>query len=295
MGEMFRNLSFYGEEFLAPRPTPKLEVHPLSAVRDCFFNVFAATLHIRRPFLHPQPEDAPSRGDRDRLIVVTGRHLSWWQGLTYRGDRETLIMVTGTDLSWWQGPTYRGDCDRLIVVTGTDLSWSQGPTYRGHRDLLIMVTVTDLSWWQGDTYHGDRDPLIMVTVTHLSWASVRHSCKSTSSDLWISWRWKYCCDFAYYEATQFLKVTNISTAHTASIIMVEADSSRFLSAQIRFRVSKAEASHIIVVSVMTPSSLVYCLLAESRKNHIASIFTAETWISVLLLQAVYQTARCCDL
>jgi hypothetical protein len=63
---MFRNMViFYGEELLAPRPTPKLEDHPLSAVRDRLFNVFAATLHIRRPFLHPQPEDAPCRGDRD--------------------------------------------------------------------------------------------------------------------------------------------------------------------------------------------------------------------------------------
>jgi hypothetical protein len=68
---------------LAPRPTPKLEDHPLSAVRDCLFNVFAATLHIRRPFLHPQPKDAPCRGDRDQLIMVTGTDLSWWQGPTY--------------------------------------------------------------------------------------------------------------------------------------------------------------------------------------------------------------------
>jgi hypothetical protein len=58
---------FYGEDLLAPRPTPKLEDHPLSAVRDCLFDVFAATLHNWRPFLHPQPEDAPCRGDRDPL------------------------------------------------------------------------------------------------------------------------------------------------------------------------------------------------------------------------------------
>ena len=32
----FRNkICFYGEELSAPRPTPKLEDHPLSAVRDC--------------------------------------------------------------------------------------------------------------------------------------------------------------------------------------------------------------------------------------------------------------------
>jgi hypothetical protein len=65
---MVRNvIIFYGEELLAPRPTLKLEDHPLSAVRDCLFNIFAATLHNWRSFLHPQPEDAPCRGDRDPL------------------------------------------------------------------------------------------------------------------------------------------------------------------------------------------------------------------------------------
>jgi len=46
-----------------------MEDHPLSAVRDCLFNIFAVTLHIWRPFFHPQPEDAPCRGDRDPLIT----------------------------------------------------------------------------------------------------------------------------------------------------------------------------------------------------------------------------------
>jgi hypothetical protein len=39
-------IRIYGEELLTPRPTPKLEDHPLSAVGDCLFNIFAATLHI---------------------------------------------------------------------------------------------------------------------------------------------------------------------------------------------------------------------------------------------------------
>jgi hypothetical protein len=39
-------MSFYSEELLAPRPTPKLEDYPLSAVRNYLFNIFAATLHI---------------------------------------------------------------------------------------------------------------------------------------------------------------------------------------------------------------------------------------------------------
>jgi len=43
---MIRNeFSFYGEELSTPRPTPKLD-HPLSTVRDCLFNIFAATLQI---------------------------------------------------------------------------------------------------------------------------------------------------------------------------------------------------------------------------------------------------------
>ena len=62
--EMFRNmLRFHGEELLVPSPTPK--DHSLSAARDCVFNIFAATLHIWKPFLHPQSEDAPCSGDRD--------------------------------------------------------------------------------------------------------------------------------------------------------------------------------------------------------------------------------------
>jgi hypothetical protein len=39
-------ICFDGEELLAPRPTPKLEDHPLSAVRNCLFNISEATLYI---------------------------------------------------------------------------------------------------------------------------------------------------------------------------------------------------------------------------------------------------------
>jgi hypothetical protein len=64
--EKFRNnINFYGEELLAPRPTPKLEGHPLSAVSDCLLNIFAVTLRIRRPSLCPQPEDAPLSGEKN--------------------------------------------------------------------------------------------------------------------------------------------------------------------------------------------------------------------------------------
>jgi len=58
---------FYGEELLCPCPTPKLEGHPISAVRDCLFYLFPATLHIWRP---------------SPLSSTQGRDMPWWQGPT---------------------------------------------------------------------------------------------------------------------------------------------------------------------------------------------------------------------
>jgi hypothetical protein len=43
----------------------------LSFVRGCLFNIFAGTLHSWQPLLHPQPEDSPSRGDRDPSNMAT--------------------------------------------------------------------------------------------------------------------------------------------------------------------------------------------------------------------------------
>ena len=66
---LFRNkTSFHGKELAAPRPTPRLEDNPLSAVHDCLFNIFPATLHIRGP--------SSIRNQRTRHAVVTGTHLS---------------------------------------------------------------------------------------------------------------------------------------------------------------------------------------------------------------------------
>jgi hypothetical protein len=63
---MFLNkVGFHGEELLAPRPTLKLEDHPLSAVRYYLFNIFAA-LGGRSSICNP----------RTRHAVVTGTNLS---------------------------------------------------------------------------------------------------------------------------------------------------------------------------------------------------------------------------
>lgn len=67
---MVRNMvSFYVEELFAPLPTfPKLVVHPLSAVRDCVFNIFAASRHVGGR--------SSIRNLLTRHTVVIGTHLS---------------------------------------------------------------------------------------------------------------------------------------------------------------------------------------------------------------------------
>ena len=65
---------FYGEGLLALHPTPKLEDHPLSAVCDCLFNIFTATLYTGGC--------ASICNLRMRHAVVTGTLLSWVNSVT---------------------------------------------------------------------------------------------------------------------------------------------------------------------------------------------------------------------
>ena len=64
-----KKASFYGEELLAPRPTPKLEGPPLVGCLRLFIQYIRSYPPYRRPSLHPQLEDAPFRGDRGPLIT----------------------------------------------------------------------------------------------------------------------------------------------------------------------------------------------------------------------------------
>jgi hypothetical protein len=62
---MFRNMTlFYSEVLLAPRPISTLEDQPLSAVRDCLFNISAGTLHT---------------GGRSSIRSLRCT-VPWWQG-----------------------------------------------------------------------------------------------------------------------------------------------------------------------------------------------------------------------
>ena len=94
--EYFLTWVFHREALLAPRPTPRLEDHPLSAVRDCLFNLFAATLHIGGR--------SSTRNLRTLHAVVTGTHLShgclmsyirYYHNLVYISERNShLVEIT---------------------------------------------------------------------------------------------------------------------------------------------------------------------------------------------------------
>jgi hypothetical protein len=89
---VFRNkLILYSEELLAPHPTPKLEDHPLSAVRDCLFSISAATLQNWRA-------SPPS--------ATWGRAMPWWQGthLTWNPLTHVISYCRVSQTLWYCDP-----------------------------------------------------------------------------------------------------------------------------------------------------------------------------------------------
>jgi hypothetical protein len=64
-------------------PNPKLEDHVLSAVRDCLFNIFAATLHTG--------DRSSIRNLRTRQAVVTGTHL--WDNVKHVAQPNRLHVT----------------------------------------------------------------------------------------------------------------------------------------------------------------------------------------------------------
>ena len=78
-----KRICYNGKELSARRPNPKLENHPLSAVRDCLFSIFAAPLHTAgRSFV---------RNLRTRHAVVTGTDLS-------RSQYAVHVYILSTDI-----------------------------------------------------------------------------------------------------------------------------------------------------------------------------------------------------
>jgi len=90
---MFHNkASFYGEEFFAPRPNLRLEDHPLSAVRNCLFNIFTAKL--------PTGGFSSIRNLRTHHAVVTETHSSRMQCPHMHNTSVVFRKIGLTLISW---------------------------------------------------------------------------------------------------------------------------------------------------------------------------------------------------
>jgi len=82
-GWIFCNKICFCDESLAPRPTSRMEDHPLSAIHNCLFNIFAASLHIGGR--------SSIRNLRMCHAVVTGTYLKQTIWLLH-GTYTTLIL-----------------------------------------------------------------------------------------------------------------------------------------------------------------------------------------------------------
>jgi len=92
-------IRFYGEELLATRPTPNWGP-PLVGCPPLLIQYIRSYPPYWRPFLHPQPEDAPCRGDRDPLI--TGHVL--WQFVFVRPLQNSWRVITPHAMSYELDP-----------------------------------------------------------------------------------------------------------------------------------------------------------------------------------------------
>jgi hypothetical protein len=62
-------LFFYGEGLLVPRPSPKLEDHPLFLSAAAYSICSQLTSNTGGCPFHPQPEVAPCRGDKGTHLI----------------------------------------------------------------------------------------------------------------------------------------------------------------------------------------------------------------------------------
>jgi hypothetical protein len=94
-----------GEQLLAPRPTPKLEDHPLSAVRDCLFNIIAATLHTGGR--------SSIRNLRTPHTVVTGTH---YHGIFFLWKKYKADCVQSKKSKKWCHSNSEGRQGIIIII-----------------------------------------------------------------------------------------------------------------------------------------------------------------------------------
>ena len=103
---LFRNVVTFLRWEVSTSPNPQAGVPPLVGCPVLLFQCIRSHPTYWRPFLHPQPEDTPCRGDRDPRITV-------FMYLTYRNLRSCGCFVLV--LVMWYCVSYgKSECVFLI-------------------------------------------------------------------------------------------------------------------------------------------------------------------------------------
>ena len=146
---MFLNNLFYREGLLATHPTPKLEDHPSSAVRNCLFNVFAATLIIGGR--------SSIRNLRTRHAVVTGTHymdiLNYYNILYIYIHNITLLLLLwyAVKCGIYVSSTYTlalNDDFRWLLAPCSSKCWPVLPCNLNDHLPLAVRTAKRLWYWK---------------------------------------------------------------------------------------------------------------------------------------------------
>ena len=142
-------MGFHGEALLAPCPTPKLEDHPSSAVRDCLFNLFAATLQVSRGLVSQIGRWVVTQRQPMMIInctvfsIIICLSMVWWENYTVtdrwkpsrimvkiRGEEQWLVrrMVNEFGDESWLGDISLRESSRVFMWSVSEW-WGWPQTY----------------------------------------------------------------------------------------------------------------------------------------------------------------------
>ena len=117
---VFLNMGFHGDALLAPRPNPQAGGPPLVGSPRLLIQFIRSYPPYRRSFLHPLPEDAPCRGDRDQLII--------WTSITTIRNSDWVTKKTWVRLPTGARDFYLLQNDRTVCGS-RPISYSVGVLY----------------------------------------------------------------------------------------------------------------------------------------------------------------------
>jgi len=133
--------NFYGEGLSAPRPTPKLEDHPLSAVRDCLFNIVTATLRTRRTSLRTRHAVVTRGPPNCRFSNNSRLHGSGLTQTELRQKRATMLRLrNGHTVVFWCSTVSNicVQCEDIVSRSGNTSCWDHPLIKLTHEETYVI-------------------------------------------------------------------------------------------------------------------------------------------------------------